>query len=151
MGSIQLPAKIDADKPADQCTESGGEAMLKNNEDTSMFGTIAELASDHIDIAAIITKSLQDTMNDLQEKYKLREEKYQSTTTQLKANYEAIMEEARKNAEAVVATAVAKGDAIIATAKEESSAWFIEKERLAHVQDFKPQIKLDVGGTRFTT
>jgi hypothetical protein len=116
----------------------------------SIVEFVAELAADQFDITGI-TKSLQDTMNELQEKYKAREEQYRTATTQLRDNYELIMEEAKKNAEAMVAAATVEGDAIVAAAKEETSAWTTEKERLAHVQSFKSQVKVDVGGSKFTT
>jgi hypothetical protein len=116
----------------------------------SVCASVADLGEGHIDIAAI-TKSLQDTMNDLRGKYEAREEKYRNAATFLKESYELIMEEAKKDAESVVAAAVLQGEKILAVAKEESSAWAAEKERLAHVQSFKPQVKLDVGGCRFTT
>jgi hypothetical protein len=116
----------------------------------SLCASVADLGEDCIDIAAI-TKSLQDSMNDLHGKYEAREEKYRSAAAMLKENYELIMGEAKKDAEAVVAAAVLQGEKILAVAKEESSAWTAEKERLAHVHSFKPQVKLDVGGMRFTT
>jgi len=51
----------------------------------------------------------------------------------------------------LIADATAKAAAILATAKKECEDWEAEKAMVADIQKFKPVVKVNVGGTKFTT
>eukprot|EP01032_Pedospumella_encystans_P008192 gene8192-9751_t len=51
----------------------------------------------------------------------------------------------------LIADASAQAAAILAAAKKECEDWEAEKELVADIQKFKPVVKVNVGGTKFTT
>jgi hypothetical protein len=64
---------------------------------------------------------------------------------------EALEAELQQNFESVVAEANNEASKVRAAYAAEQLAWQEEKKKLAHIQEFKSQVMLDVGGNKFTT
>jgi len=111
---------------------------------------IADLSKCTVDVGGQ-SKSLQSSLQMLLQMHTEREQMYAEAVKYVQDNYDDIIQEAQFEADLLIVTATSKAHKIVATAKEETEAWTMEKAKLAMVQQFQPKIKLDVGGSKFTT
>lgn len=74
-----------------------------------------------------------------------------NTVNTIKNKYTSIINEATEKASYILATAEKSAAAAQHSVMEGRKAWAAEKAALSGVQNFQPKVKLDVGGTKFTT
>jgi len=111
---------------------------------------IADMSKCTVDVGGQ-SKILQSSLQMLLQMHTEREQMYAEAVKYVQDNYDDIIQEAQFEADLLIVTATSKAHKIVATAKEETEAWTMEKAKLAMVQQFQPKIKLDVGGSKFTT
>ena len=113
--------------------------------------------------------AVQDSLNALLKHNEVKVRIFKNATDKLKSNYHKIINEAKTEADKIKAEAAEilqnaanssvdvmneaneSANKIRAKVNEEIKAWTEEKAKLAHIQDFSNQVKVDVGGFKFTT
>ena len=122
------------------------------------------LSNSNKEIAAV-----QESLKVLLKHKEATAKSYKTATEKLKTNYNDIINEASKEADKIKAEAAkvlenaynsaveikkvanAEAEQIRAKTNDEIKAWAQEKAKLEHIQAFKSQVKVDVGGFKFTT
>lgn len=121
-----------------------------NTAQGALYSSIVVLNAQPNDVVSQ-SASLQTGISKLLETYQAKETAYNAAANSLKDKYDEIIKEATVEATAIRAKADADAKAAREKALQETAAWETEKAKLAHTQEFQPTIKLDVGGTKFST
>jgi hypothetical protein len=120
------------------------------HQDGKLYQTIRGLTVQKYDFKAK-AKALQNSTNELADQCEKRVAECQSVVTQLLGSYDEIIKEANAEAVKIKVEATKEATSIVNTAQEETKAWNAEKARLAHIQEFKSQIKLSIGGVKMVS
>lgn len=125
----------------------GNNKKRKINNLSKSTLTFTSAPNDLIDQSA----SIQAAIEKLLKTYQAKGTAYNNAVTNLQAERDNIIKEACAEAEAIRSKATEDAKTMSNKAKQETIAWESEKAKLAHTQEFQPVIKIDVGGTKFTT
>eukprot|EP01032_Pedospumella_encystans_P010211 gene10211-11951_t len=104
--------------------------------------------SDDVNMEAIDLKAQLDK---LLAAYQTRESQFTATVAEVKENAAEALKTTTEKNNKLVADATAQAAAIQAESAKERAAWEAEKASVADIQKFKPVVKVNVGGTKFTT
>lgn len=147
---------------------TGVPAMTMKETEEAMKSLLDEDKNVEADTAA-----LNGDLERLLSSFTAREANYTKAVKRLKYQYDSIIKEAEDRAAAIlvgaettaaekvskateestarVGSASVEASAILASANVERTAWEAEKASVADIQKFHPIVKVNVGGTKFTT
>jgi hypothetical protein len=120
------------------------------NKKAALYETIKGLTVEKYDFKAQ-AQTLRNSTNEFADQCEKRVAECQSIVTKMLASYDETINEAQTEAAKIKADATKEATAIFKKAQDETKLWEAEKARLAHTQDFKSQIKLNIGGVKMIT
>lgn len=119
---------------------------------------------DDMDFVDLRSRSvaLQSQLDELVSAFEVREIRFADVMCKMKQQSTSTIEEARNRAREIVSgaqitaanevqRAAVESAAMLAAARNERNAWEAEKASVSDIQKFKPIVKVNVGGTKFTT
>ncbi len=106
--------------------------------------------------------SLRAQLDELVSSFESREIRFANEVSKMRHKYSSVVNEAMDKARQIVAEAKKtaadelqrasiEAAAVLTAANYERTAWEAEKASVADIQKFKPVVKVNVGGTKFTT